>query len=220
MVAWNVPTPGTSSSSTRRPVGKRAPSPSAGSMKSTGTSAAGKVTPSSSKSPVSCTAPSVIGTWLTIVLPMFTCQMRTSQVPLVGTFAGSTRPLAMAKGPTAAEDDLRGAGRRAAHAVRVLAVGIGRADHAQAQGVAGRAGDLRGLGQVVQAEEHALRRAAAQVGGGDAELGREGPGHAGVSPIRRPLRRPPPPRGSPGRSAGARRPPRRWSPPPPCRGGR
>ena len=59
-------------------------------MKSTGISAAGKVTPSSSKSPVSCTSPSVIGTWFRIVFWMFACQMRTSQVPFSGIFAEST----------------------------------------------------------------------------------------------------------------------------------
>jgi hypothetical protein len=55
MVAFSVPMPGTSSSSTSFPVGNIAPpapsSSAAGSMNSSCTSAAGKVTPSSSKSP-------------------------------------------------------------------------------------------------------------------------------------------------------------------------
>ncbi|KAG1420136.1 hypothetical protein G6F57_023651 [Rhizopus arrhizus] len=72
-------------------------------MNSSRSSAAGKVTPSSSKSPVSCTAPSVIGTWAMMVFLMLACQMRTTAMPLAGTRAGSTRPLVMAKGPTAAD---------------------------------------------------------------------------------------------------------------------
>ena len=85
IVAFSVPTPGTSRSSTRLPVGNiEPPAPSssaAGSMNSSCTSAAGKVTPSSSKSPVSCTAPSVIGTCAMMVLPMLACQMRTVATP-------------------------------------------------------------------------------------------------------------------------------------------
>ena len=61
--------------------------------------AAGKATPSSSKSPCSRTAPSRIGTWATIVLPIFACQMRTVAMPSLG---AGTRPWAMANGPTAA----------------------------------------------------------------------------------------------------------------------
>lgn len=72
-------------------------------MNSSGTSAAAKVTPSSSKSPVSCTWPSEIGTWATMVLPMLACQMRTVHTPSGGTRAGSTRPCAIANGPTAAD---------------------------------------------------------------------------------------------------------------------
>ncbi len=103
IVTSNVPTPGTSSVSTRFPVGNIAPaSPSSdGSRNSSGISAAGKGTPSSSKSPVSCTQPFVTGTCATMVLPMFACQMRTVQWPLAGTRAGSIRPLAIANGPTA-----------------------------------------------------------------------------------------------------------------------
>ena len=78
---------------------------SAGSRNSSAISAAGKVTPSSSKSPVSRTSPFAIGTWETIVLPMFACQMRTVQVSSRGTRAGSRKPLAIANGPTA-EDRL------------------------------------------------------------------------------------------------------------------
>ncbi len=66
---------------------------------------------------------------------------------------------------------LAGAGRRAAHAVGVLAVGIGRADHAHQQRITRRARHLGGNGQVLQAEEHAFAGAAAHVGGGNAELG-------------------------------------------------
>ncbi|MNI59509.1 hypothetical protein D3C73_1146740 [compost metagenome] len=105
IVALNVPTPGTSRSSTRLPVGNiEPPSPSsAGSMNSSCSSAAGNVTPSSSKSPVSCTAPSVMGTCAMMVFLMLACQMRTTATPLSGTRAGSTRPLVMANGPTAAD---------------------------------------------------------------------------------------------------------------------
>ena len=95
MVALKVPTPGTSRSSTRLPVGNIEPpsSPSSdGSMNSSTISAAGKVTPSSSKSPVSCTWPLVIGTWAMMVLLMLACQMRTVQMPFCGMRAASTRP--------------------------------------------------------------------------------------------------------------------------------
>ncbi|MNN76447.1 hypothetical protein D3C81_1928280 [compost metagenome] len=103
IVTSKLPTPGTSSVSTRLPVGNIAPaSPSSdGSMNSNWISAAGKVTPSSSKSPISCTSPSRIGTWAMIVLPMLACQMRTVHRPSRGTRAASIRPLAMANGPTA-----------------------------------------------------------------------------------------------------------------------
>ena len=64
------------------------------------------------------------------------------------------------------DDDLAGARGGAAHAVGMLAVRIGAADHAQQQALA-----LGGIGrQVVLAEEHALAGAAAHVDGGDAEL--------------------------------------------------
>ena len=66
---------------------------------------------------------------------------------------------------------LAGARRGPAHAVGVLAVRIGRADHAAQQCVPRRSRHLRPFGQVLQAEEHAFRRAAAHVGGGDADLG-------------------------------------------------
>ena len=65
---------------------------------------------------------------------------------------------------------LAGAGRRAAHAVDLLAVRVGAADHAQQQRVAGRAGNLRRFGQILQAEEHALAGAATHVGGGNFDL--------------------------------------------------
>ena len=102
MVTWKLPTPGTSRVSTRLPVGKTASPASMGLTNSTGTSAAGKVTPSSSKAPVSWTSPLVIGTRLTMVLPMFFCQTRTAQTPFSGMRSGSTRPLLTAKAPTAA----------------------------------------------------------------------------------------------------------------------
>ncbi len=70
------------------------------------------------------------------------------------------------------DDRLAGARRGAAHAVDLLAVRVGAADHAQQQRVARGAGHLRGLGQVLQAEEHALAGAAAHVGGGNPDLGR------------------------------------------------
>ena len=73
------------------------PSPSsssAGSMNSSCTSAAGKVTPSSSKSPVSCTAPFVIGTCATMVLPMLACQMRTVATPSLRHAAGIDQAVA------------------------------------------------------------------------------------------------------------------------------
>src|SRR5690606_37727025 len=73
---------------------------------------------------------------------------------------------------------LAGAAGGAAHAVGVLAVGIGRTDHPHQQRVTRRAGHARGFGQVFQAEEHALGGAAAHVGGGDAELCDVGHGKA------------------------------------------
>ena len=107
IVALRVPTPGTSRSSIKLPVGNiEPPAPSssaAGSMNSSCTSAAGKVTPSSSKSPVSCTAPFVMGTWAMMVLPMFACQTRTVTIPFFGVRLASIKPLLMAKGPTAEE---------------------------------------------------------------------------------------------------------------------
>ena len=75
------------------------PSSSAGSRNSSWTSAAGKATPSSWKSPSSCTSPSLIGTWFTILFLMLACQMLTVAVPSAG---ASTRPMLMANGPTAA----------------------------------------------------------------------------------------------------------------------
>ncbi|MCY1299044.1 hypothetical protein D9M68_681990 [compost metagenome] len=71
---------------------------------------------------------------------------------------------------------LAGAGGGAAHAVDLLAVRVGAADHAHQQRVAGGAGGLRGFGQVLQAEEHALAGAATDVGGGDLDLGYVGHG--------------------------------------------
>ncbi|MNP42986.1 hypothetical protein D3C76_1367810 [compost metagenome] len=107
MVALKVPTPGTSRSSTRLPVGNIEPPPpsssAAGSRNSICTSAAGKVTPSSSKSPVSCTSPLVIGTWAMMVLPMLACHTRTTATPLCGMRLASTRPLLTANEPTAAD---------------------------------------------------------------------------------------------------------------------
>ena len=221
IVALSVPTPGTTRSSTRFPVGNIAPPPSpspssAGSMNSSCTSAAGNVTPSSSKSPVSCTAPFVIGTCATMVLPMFTCQMRTTATPSFGTRLASTRPFAdrerpdgrgeiaavaapvherlvdrdlaeqvvdVVIRPRALRQDHRLAGARggSAHAVDLLAVRVRAADHAQQQRITRRARHLRGLGQVLQAEEHALAGTAAHVGGGNADLRRGNRGHSPIS---------------------------------------
>lgn len=66
---------------------------------------------------------------------------------------------------------LAGAGGGAAHPVDVRGIGVGTADHPHEQPVARLAGDPAGFRQVFQAEEHALAGAAAQVGGGDADLG-------------------------------------------------
>ncbi|MNY33124.1 hypothetical protein D3C86_1673870 [compost metagenome] len=63
-----------------------------------------------------------------------------------------------------------GAGGRAAHAVDLLVVRIGAADHAQQQGIAGRAWNLCRFWQIRQAEKHALAGAAAHVGGGNLDL--------------------------------------------------
>jgi hypothetical protein len=72
------------------------------------------------------------------------------------------------------EHHLRGAGGGAAHAVRVLSVGVGAADHPKAQRVPGGPRHL-GLGRKVgDIEEHALRGAPAQIGGADFLLRREG----------------------------------------------
>ncbi|MNJ63150.1 hypothetical protein D3C77_590290 [compost metagenome] len=106
MVAFSVPMPGTSRSSTRLPVGNIEPpsSPSSdGSRNSSTISAAGKVTPSSSKSPVSWTWPLLTGTWAMMVFWILACQMRTTQVPLSGIRAGSTSPACRAKAPAAVE---------------------------------------------------------------------------------------------------------------------
>ena len=101
IVAFKVPTPGTSKSSATLPVGNNAPSPSAGSINSSFTSAAANVTPSSSKSPVSCTSPLVIGTCTNMLFLILACHTRTIATPLSGTRFLSTKPLLMAKAPTA-----------------------------------------------------------------------------------------------------------------------
>ena len=102
IVTSNSPISGTLSLSIKLPVGNISPSLSTGSINSILTSAAGKVTPSSSKSPVSCTWPSVMGTCAMMVLLIFCCQIRTSQMPFWGTLLASTNPLAIANEPTAA----------------------------------------------------------------------------------------------------------------------
>ena len=71
------------------------------------------------------------------------------------------------------DDRLAGAGGGAAHAVDLLAVRIGAADHAQQQRIARRSRRLGRGWQVLQAEEHALAGAPAHVGGADLELGKE-----------------------------------------------
>jgi hypothetical protein len=67
---------------------------------------------------------------------------------------------------------LAGARRRPAHAVGVLRIRIGTADDAHQQRIARRTGHLRSDGQILQPEEHALRRATAHVGGGNSQLRR------------------------------------------------
>ncbi len=62
------------------------------------------------------------------------------------------------------------AGRRAAHAVDVRCIGVRAADHAQEQPVTRLARHLAGLGEIMQAEEHALAGAATHVGGGNPDL--------------------------------------------------
>jgi hypothetical protein len=76
-------------------------------------------------------------------------------------------------GPCGRRQDhgLAGGRRGAAHAVDLLAVRVGTADHAQQQPVTRRTGNLRGLREVLQAEEHAFAGAATHVGGGDFKLG-------------------------------------------------
>lgn len=69
---------------------------------------------------------------------------------------------------------LAGARRRPAHAIDLLAIRIRATDHPQQQRIARRPRLLCGRRQILQAEEHALAGAAAQVGGGDAELGQMG----------------------------------------------
>ncbi len=124
---------------------------------------------------------------------------------------------------------LAGAGRGAAHAVDLLVIGIGAADHPQQQGVTGCARQLGRLGQVLQVEEHALAGAATHVGGGNLDLRYEC--HEFQVPIMTgggALRPAPgtllswllPIPGSPGRSVAAPRPPRRSIPLRRCRGGR
>ncbi|CFN99674.1 Uncharacterised protein [Bordetella pertussis] len=71
------------------------------------------------------------------------------------------------------DDRLAGAGGGAAHAVDLLAVRVGAADHPQQQRVARRSRHLGRGRQVLQAEEHALAGAPAHVGGADLELGKE-----------------------------------------------
>src|SRR5690606_28162641 len=66
---------------------------------------------------------------------------------------------------------LAGAGGGAAHAVDVRGVGVGTADDAHEQLVAGLARHLAALGQILQAEEHTLAGAAPHVGGGNSHLG-------------------------------------------------
>ncbi|MNF15208.1 hypothetical protein D3C80_2177140 [compost metagenome] len=53
-------------------------------------------------------------------------------------------------------------------------VRVGTADHTHEQLVACFAGHLAALGQVLQAEEHALAGAATDIGGGNSDLGNVG----------------------------------------------
>ncbi|MNE22258.1 hypothetical protein D3C80_1154590 [compost metagenome] len=66
---------------------------------------------------------------------------------------------------------LGGTGSRTTHAVDLLAVRIGAADHAQQQLVTRRARHLAGLRQVLQTEEHTLAGAATDIGGRNLDLG-------------------------------------------------
>jgi hypothetical protein len=68
------------------------------------------------------------------------------------------------------DDGFAGARGGAAHAVDLFAVGVGAADHAQQECIAGLAGDARSFGQVVEAEEDAFAGTATHVGGRDFDL--------------------------------------------------
>lgn len=209
MVALKVPTPGTSRSSTRLPVGNMAPpsSPSSdGSRNSSTISAAGKVTPSSFEVAgfldLAAAHRHVGDDGLAdIGLPdahladaVFRYPRRIHQPGVQGEGAGPGGEVAAVAAPVdeglvdgdlavevvdvmarlaALREDhaLAGAGGGAAHPVDVRGIGVGTADHPHEQPIARLAGDPAGFRQVFQAEEHALAGAAAQVGGGDADLG-------------------------------------------------
>ena len=65
---------------------------------------------------------------------------------------------------------LAGAGRCSTHAIGLLAVGIGTADHPQQQIIPRLARHLRRLGQVLQAEENTFTGTATHIGGGYSDL--------------------------------------------------
>ena len=65
---------------------------------------------------------------------------------------------------------LAGAGGRPPHAVGVLGVRVGAADHAQQQFVTRLPWHLRNFRQVGQVEEHTLAGTTTHIGGGDPDL--------------------------------------------------
>ena len=75
-------------------------------------------------------------------------------------------------GSAAFGDDhrLAGAGGRATHAIGLLAIRIGAADHAQQERIASLARHLGGGRKVVQSKEHALAGTTTQIGGRDPDL--------------------------------------------------
>ncbi|RMN06389.1 hypothetical protein ALQ67_200067 [Pseudomonas savastanoi pv. glycinea] len=68
-------------------------------------------------------------------------------------------------------DRFAGTGRRPAHAVDLLFIGVRAADDSQQQRIPRRSRNLCSFGQVRQPEKHTLAGATTHVGGGDADLG-------------------------------------------------